>query len=98
MLHLITCHGRIMPPLGGALVLFLHKNIRCGYSLEAPGFVFLFLHKNICCGYSLEAHNQGASNEYPQHNFLWRNKKTINTFGLKKASCQDLCNLLAHLS
>ena len=28
---------------------------------------------------------QGASNEYSQHIFLWRNKKTINTFGLKKA-------------
>ena len=27
---------------------------------------------------------QGTSNEYPQHMFLWRNKKNINTFGLKK--------------
>ena len=26
-----------------------------------------------------------ASNEYPQHMFLCRNKKIINTFGLKKA-------------
>ena len=26
----------------------------------------------------------GASNEYPQHMFSWRNKKNINTFGLKK--------------
>ena len=25
------------------------------------------------------------SNEYPQHMFSWRNKKNINTFGLKKA-------------
>ena len=32
-------------------------------------------HKNICCGYSLEAPHRGASNEYPQHMFLWRNKK-----------------------
>ena len=47
--------------------------------------VFLFLHENICCGYSLEAPRQGASNEYPQHMFSWRNKKNINTFGLKKA-------------
>ena len=31
---------------------------------------FLFLHKNI-----LEAPWQGASNEYPQHMFSWRNKK-----------------------
>ena len=26
----------------------------------------------------------GASNEYPQHMFSWRNKKNINTFRLKK--------------
>ena len=30
------------------------------------------------CGYSLEVPRRGASNEYPQHMFLWRNKKTIN--------------------
>ena len=40
---------------------------------------FLFLHKNLCCGYSLEAPQQGASNEYPQHTFSWRNKKNIST-------------------
>ena len=38
---------------------------------------FLFLHENICCGYSLEAPRWGASNEYPQHMFSWRNKKNI---------------------
>ena len=38
---------------------------------------FLFLHENICCGYSLEAPWRGASNEYPQHMFSWRNKKNI---------------------
>ena len=48
--------------------------------------VFLFLHKNICCGYSLEVPQGGASNEYPQHMFSWRNKKISNTFGLKKKS------------
>ena len=37
----------------------------------------LFLNKNICCGYSLEAPHRGASNEYPQHMFLSRNKKNI---------------------
>ena len=31
--------------------------------------------KNICCGYSLEAPHRGASKEYSQHMFLWRNKK-----------------------
>ena len=39
---------------------------------------FLFLLKNICCGYSLKAPGRGASNEYPQHVFSWRNKK--NTY------------------
>ena len=40
----------------------------------------------MCCGYSLEVPQRGASNEYPQHMFLWRNKKNINTLLLKKAS------------
>ena len=35
--------------------------------------------------YSLEAPRRGASNEYPQHMFSWRNKKNISTFGLKKS-------------
>ena len=43
---------------------------------------FLFLNENICCGYSLEAPPQGASNDYPEHKFSWRNKKTISTFRL----------------
>ena len=38
---------------------------------------FLFLDENICYGYSLEAPRWGASNEYPQHMFLSRNKKNI---------------------
>ena len=45
---------------------------------------FLFLHENICCGYSLEVPPRGASNEYPQHMFLWRNKKNISIFQMKK--------------
>ena len=36
----------------------------------------------------LGAPGQGASNEYLQHMFLWRNKKNINTFGVEKASYQ----------
>ena len=35
---------------------------------------FLFLYENICCGYSLEEPHWGASNEYSQHMFSWRNK------------------------
>ena len=38
---------------------------------------FLFLNKNIYCGYSLEAPRRGASNEYPQYMYSWRNKKNI---------------------
>ena len=48
--------------------------------------VFIFLDENICCGYSLEAPRRGASNEYPQHMFLSRNKKNIDTFWLKKSA------------
>ena len=44
--------------------------------------IFSFLHENICCWYSLEAHPRGASNEYPQHMFSWRNKKNNSPFGL----------------
>ena len=46
--------------------------------------VFLYLHKNIYCGYLLETPQWGTSNEYPQSSFLWRWKKNINTFWLKK--------------
>ena len=42
--------------------------------------IFLFLNKNICCGYPLETPHWGASNKYPQHMFLLRNKKNINSF------------------
>ena len=53
-----------------------------GYSVN----IFLISPKNICCGYSLEAPRRGASNEYQQCMFSWRNKKNINTFVLKKAT------------
>ena len=33
---------------------------------------FLFLHENIHCGYSSEATRQGATDEYPQYKFPWR--------------------------
>ena len=35
---------------------------------------FKLLYENNCCGNSLEAPRRGASNEYPQHMFSWRNK------------------------
>ena len=33
-------------------------------------------------GYSTEASWLGTSNDYQQHMFSWRNKKSINTFGV----------------
>ena len=48
----------------------------------ASCFSFLFRYKNICCGYS--APQWGASNEYLQHMFSWRNKKNINSFRWKR--------------
>ena len=47
------------------------------FSLKVLIF-FLFLHENICCRYSLEAPQKGASNEYPQHMYSWRNMKKYN--------------------
>ena len=47
-------------------------------------FFSYFSMKNLCCGYSLEGPQWGASIEYLQHMFLWRNKKNINSFWLKK--------------
>ena len=53
---------------------------------------FSFLHKNICCGYSLEAPQQGASNEYPQHMFSWRNRKNI--MWIPPLICSYVCSLI----
>ena len=46
--------------------LFVHENIRYGYSLEASSRGASNDMKT-CCGYSLEAPPWGASNVYPQH-------------------------------
>ena len=54
---------------------------------------FLLLDEYICAGYSLEAPHRGASNEYPQHMFLLRNKKDISIFRMKKAPYLLLCCL-----
>ena len=53
-----------------------------------------FATKNVCCGYPLEAPQRGASNEYPQHMFPWKNKKNINIFPLKKMSYLELLIVL----
>ena len=54
---------------------------------------FLFLHENICCGHPLEAPRWGASNEYPQHMFSWRNKKNIMWIPLLICSYESDQNL-----
>ena len=68
--------------------LFLYKNYVLGIiSQNQSGYQvnnFLISSQNIWCRYSLEAPRWGASNEYPQQIFLWRNKKNINTEKKKK--------------
>ena len=51
------------------------RGIKEEYLVIIMGWFSPVLHKNICCGYSLETPHRGTSNEYPQHMFLWRNKK-----------------------
>ena len=63
---------------------------KSGYQVN----IFLIFPQNICCGYSLEAPRRGASNEYPQHMFSWRNKKNINTIGLKNRALTRAMNYL----
>ena len=46
---------------------------------------------------SLEVPWWGASNEYPQHMFLLRNKKDISIFWMKKAPYLLLCTPIAWL-
>ena len=53
---------------------------------------FVIFHENICCGYSFEASRRGASNEYPQHVFSWRNKKNISYFYKKKSPYLYFCS------
>ena len=50
-----------------------------------------------CCGYSLEVPHRGTSNEYPQHMFLWRNKKNISIFLLKKVLYLELCSYVNYI-
>ena len=45
-----------------------------------PANMILISPRKHMLWYSLEAPRRGASNEYPQHMFLWRNKENINTF------------------
>ena len=67
-------------------VLLILDRTACGYAegllrlkeeclMIILGYFSPVLHKNVCCGYAIEAPQWGTSNEYPQHMFLWRNKK-----------------------
>ena len=56
--------------------------------------IFSYFPTKTCYGYSLEVLRQGTSSEYRQHMFSWRNKKNIDTFGLKKASYQKGCECI----
>ena len=47
--------------------------------IAQDNYVYFFISsQKTCCGYLLEVPRRGASNEYPQHVFSWRNKKNIN--------------------
>ena len=48
------------------------------FSIQSIDNFFLLFHKNIFCGYSLEVPHWDASNEYPQHMILWRNKTYLS--------------------
>ena len=66
------------------LLLFCHKNISCGYSLEVPQWG--------------TSNDWGTSNEYPQGMFSWRNVKNINVWLRKKKKPNlELCNHIVSL-
>ena len=61
-------------------------------ALDKRGYLgnhIIYFSTKIRSGYSLEAPQRGASNESPQRRLLWRNKKNINTFGLKKSALSE---------
>ena len=61
------------------------------FSTQKILIFYLFHHKNICCQYSLKALGQGASNEYSQHMFSWRNKRDIYLRPPLIRSCVNFC-------
>ena len=66
--------------------MLIFSEVREEYLVIIVGYFFLFLHKNICCGYSLGASCRGASNEYPQHMFLWRTRENYPIIIIKYSS------------
>ena len=57
------------------LLINMHCSRKDAFFSQKALIFNLFLHENICYGYSLEAPYQGASIDYPQCEFSWRNKK-----------------------
>ena len=64
---------------------FLWRNTNISIGLDKSGYRVNIFH------ISSQKH-QGASNGYPQHMFLWKNKKISILLGWKKATyTQELC-------
>ena len=57
--------GTHQKPLDEALLMSTHNICFCGER-------YFYFSTKTCSWYSLEVPQQGASNEYPQHMFLWR--------------------------
>ena len=65
----------------------VHCNRNVSIATDKRGYphnMFLISLQKHMLWYSLEAPRQGASIEYPQHMFSWRNKKDISIFRMKK--------------
>ena len=75
---------------GEGMCLCILSTVSESIGLDKSGYQVNISPQKHMLWFSLEAPWQGASNEYPQHMFLWRNKQKINTFGLKKASNHEL--------
>ena len=83
-LHVITVIVAIAPDKRG-YPRFPSNGLTGAVKPQLKKKYFPYFTTNICCGYSLEVPHRGASNEYPQHIFSWRNKKNIDTFQSKMA-------------
>ena len=68
-------------------VLKVNRSIQIIFFLISPGKRMLWL--------LLGAPRWGASNEYPQHIFSWRNKKNISIFRLEQVPCLELWIIFA---
>ena len=77
------------------VIVVVCNKIASGIAIDKRGYpqnIFLISQRTHMLWYSLEAPRRGASNEYPQHMFLLRNKKDISIFWMKKAPYLLLCS------